>query len=168
MAIVPTPAAENAKRPHRERETPGKQRTSTVNRMKSILIQFGVRDFKPGLRTAGQKLDIVRTPESVPLPPDAIAALQRQIKGFHLINRQIKAIERPRLQRDGPENPRVGTERWGSTGGPTKGCDLQLVGARGSVTADRDRLAGGNQSKKAMAVAVFFLDIEVLIQGGRR
>jgi transposase len=38
--------------PHRERETLVKQRTSTVNRMKSILIQFGVRNFNPVLRKA--------------------------------------------------------------------------------------------------------------------
>src|SRR5262249_10173416 len=42
MAIVPTVEEEDAKHPHRERETLIKQRTSTVNRMKSILIKFGV------------------------------------------------------------------------------------------------------------------------------
>jgi transposase len=99
MAIVPTLAEEDAKRPHRERETLIKHRTSTVNRMKSILIQFGVREFKPRLRKAAQKLDAVRTPEGVPLPPNAIAALRRQIDRFQLINQQIKTIERERLLR---------------------------------------------------------------------
>jgi len=35
MAIVPTLAEEGAKRQHRERETPIKQRTSTIDRMKA-------------------------------------------------------------------------------------------------------------------------------------
>jgi transposase len=61
MAIVPTVAEEDAKRPHRERESLVQERTSTVNRMKSILIQFGVRNFNPVLRKASEKLDAVRT-----------------------------------------------------------------------------------------------------------
>jgi transposase len=61
MAIVPTVAEEDAKRPHRERDSLLKGRTRTVNQMKSILIQFGVRNFNPLLRKAREKLDAVRT-----------------------------------------------------------------------------------------------------------
>jgi transposase len=99
MAIVPTIADEDAKRPHRERESLLKERTATINRMKSILTQFGVRNFKPGLRKAAEKIDVVRTPEGVPMPPNAAAALRRLIERFRLINEQIKAIEKARLQR---------------------------------------------------------------------
>jgi len=99
MAIVPTVGEEDAKRPHRERESLVQERTSTVNRMKSILIQFGVRSFNPVLRKASEKLDAVRTPEGIPLPPNAAAALQRHMERFRVIKEQIKAIERTRLQR---------------------------------------------------------------------
>jgi transposase len=99
MAIVPTVEEEDAKHPHRERETLIKQRTSTVNRMKSILIKFGVRDFNPALRKAPAKLASVRTPEGIPLPSNAVAALQRHMQRFSIIKEQIKAIERTRLQR---------------------------------------------------------------------
>ena len=99
MAIVPTVAEEDGRCPHRERETLIKQRTSTANRMKSILIQFGVRNFNPSLRKAPKKLDSVRTPEGIPLPSNAVAALQRHMERFRIINEQIKAIERTRLQR---------------------------------------------------------------------
>jgi transposase len=44
--------------------------------MKSILIQFGVRNFNPVLRKAPEKLESVRTPEGIPLPSNAVAALQ--------------------------------------------------------------------------------------------
>src|SRR5450759_4547056 len=99
MAIVPTVAEEDAKRPHRERDSLVHERTSTVNRMKSILIQFGVRNFKPVLRKASEKLDAVRTPEGIALPPNAVAALRRHMERLRIINEQIKAIERARLQR---------------------------------------------------------------------
>jgi transposase len=98
MAIVPTLAEEDAKRPHRERESLVQERTSTINRMKSILIQFGVRDFNPVLRKAAQKLHTVQTPEGVPLPPNAASALRRHAERLRLINEQIKAIERTRVQ----------------------------------------------------------------------
>jgi transposase len=99
MAVVPTIAEEDAKRPHRERESLIKERTSTINRMKSILVQFGVRNFKPTLRKAVEKIDAVRTPEGIPLPPNASAALRRHIERFRLLNEQIKTIEKTRLQR---------------------------------------------------------------------
>jgi len=99
MAAIPTIAEEDAKRPHREREALVKERTRVINRMKAILTQFGVRSFKPALRKAAEKIAEVRTPEGVPLPPNAAAALRRHIEHFRLINGQIKIIEKARLQR---------------------------------------------------------------------
>jgi transposase len=54
MAIVPSVEEEDAKRPHRERDSLVQERTSTVNRMKSILIQFGVRNCACGHRSKGK------------------------------------------------------------------------------------------------------------------
>jgi transposase len=99
MAVVPSVAEEDAKRPHRERDTLIHERTSIVNRMKSILIQFGVRNFNPVLRKASEKLDAVRTPEGIPLPANAVAALRRLMDRFRVIKEQVKAIEQTRLQR---------------------------------------------------------------------
>src|SRR6202011_551367 len=45
MAIVPTVAEEDGRCPYREREALVRVRTSTINRMKSILIQFRLRNF---------------------------------------------------------------------------------------------------------------------------
>ena len=99
MATVPTVAEEDRKCPCRERESLVRVRTSTINRMKSILIQFGVRNFKPTLRKAPQKLADVRTPEGIPLPSNAVAALQRHMERFRILKEQIKAIEQTRLER---------------------------------------------------------------------
>ncbi len=75
------------------------ERTSIINRMKSILIQFGVRKFNPKLRNAAEKLGAVRTPEGVPLPVNTIAMLRRQMERKRMIEEQIKAIEQDRRQR---------------------------------------------------------------------
>jgi hypothetical protein len=50
--------------------------------MKVILTQFGVRKFQPVLRKAADKIGVVRTPEGVPLPSNAAAALWRHIDNF--------------------------------------------------------------------------------------
>src|SRR3954467_15218118 len=63
MAAVPTLAEEDAKRPSREREGLVRERTRLVNRMKSCLVRFGVRTFKPTLRKASDRLATLRTPE---------------------------------------------------------------------------------------------------------
>jgi transposase len=99
MAAVPTVQEEDAKRPHREREGLLQERTSIINRMKAVLIQFGVRNFNPVLRRAPEKLAAVRTPEGVPLPPNTMAMLRRHMERMRAIDGQIKAIEQTRLQR---------------------------------------------------------------------
>jgi transposase len=108
MAIVPTMEEEDAKRPHREREGLVHEQTRVVNRMKSALIQFGVRNFNPVLKKAPGKLETVRTPEGKPLPPNTLDALQRDMERLKFIKNQIKAIEEARLQRleQNPEEKR--------------------------------------------------------------
>jgi transposase len=68
---VPTIAEEDAKRPNRERECLVKKRTRLVNRMKETLARLGIRNFKPTLRKAAERLAVLHTPEGSRLPPNA-------------------------------------------------------------------------------------------------
>ena len=79
MARVPTIAEEDAKRPNRERECLVGERTRIVNRIKSTLARLGIRNFKPTLRKAAERLATVHTPEDMPLPPNTLAELQRDL-----------------------------------------------------------------------------------------
>src|SRR5690348_14474276 len=56
MARVPTIAEEDAKRPNRERDCLVGERTRIVNRIKSTLARLGIRNFKPTLRKAAERL----------------------------------------------------------------------------------------------------------------
>src|SRR6267142_827737 len=67
MARVPTIAEEDAKRPNRERDCLVGERTRIVNRIKSTLTRLGIRNFKPTLRKAAERLATVHTPEGMPL-----------------------------------------------------------------------------------------------------
>jgi len=67
--------------------------------MKACLIRFGVRAFKPTLRKAPERLIKLRTPEGVPLPPNTIAEMRRDMARLLFVRDQIKEIEQARLQR---------------------------------------------------------------------
>src|SRR4051794_20607338 len=98
MAAIPTLAEEDAKRPGREREGLVRERTRLVNRMKSCLVRFGVRTFKPTLRKAPDRLAMLRTPEGVPLPPNTLLELRRDMARLRFVMDQIKEIEEARAQ----------------------------------------------------------------------
>src|SRR5207302_184229 len=99
MARVPTLAEEDAKRPNRERECLVGERTRIVNRIKATLARMGIRNFKPTLRKAAERLATVHTPEGMPLPPNALAELQRDIARLGFVVSQIREIEEARQKR---------------------------------------------------------------------
>ena len=99
MAAIPTLAEEDAKRPNRERERLVGERTRIVNRMKSCLVRFGVRNFKPTLRKAPERLETLQTPEGVPLPPNTLLELRRDMARLRFVMDQIKQVEEARAQR---------------------------------------------------------------------
>ena len=99
MAAIPTLAEEDAKRPNREREGLVRERTRIVNRMKSCLVRFGIRSFKPTLRKAPERLATLGTPEGVPLPPNTLLELRRDMARLRFVMDQIKEVEEARAQR---------------------------------------------------------------------
>lgn len=105
MAAIPTLEEEDAKRPSRERESLVSKRPRIGNRMKSALgmksalARLGIGSFKPSLRTAPARLEGLRTPEDMALPPNTLAELRRDLARLHLINDQIREIEAARRQR---------------------------------------------------------------------
>jgi transposase len=98
MAAIPTLAAEDARRPSREREALVGERTRIINRLKSTLARLGIRHFKPNLRKAAERLAGLRTPEGAVLPPNTLAELRRDIARLQLVKEQINQIERARLE----------------------------------------------------------------------
>jgi transposase len=99
MVAVPTAEEEDAKRPSRERECLVGERTRIINRMKSALVRLGIRGFKPQLRKALQLVESLRTPEDLPIPPNTLDEMRRDLARLALVREQIKAIEQARLER---------------------------------------------------------------------
>jgi transposase len=99
MVAIPTLAQEDARRPSRERESLVGERTRIVNRMKAALARLGIRGFKPELRKAPQRLEALRTPEDMPIPPNMLDEIRRDMARLAVVREQIDAIERARLVR---------------------------------------------------------------------
>jgi transposase len=98
MAAIPTFGEEDAKRPHRERETLVGEHTTIINRMKATLVRLGIRDFNPKLKKAPERLEHLRTPEGAAIPPNTLAELQRDLERKRLVAEQIHQIEKARLE----------------------------------------------------------------------
>ncbi len=99
MVAIPTLEAEDAKRPSRERESLVGEQTRIANRMKSALARLGIRGFKPKLRRAPQRLATLRTPEDLPIPPNTLDELRRDMARLAVVREQIEEIEQARLER---------------------------------------------------------------------
>jgi transposase len=127
MVAIPTLEQEDAKRPSREREGLVGERTRIVNRMKAALARLGIRGFKPELLKAPQHLGMLRTPEGVPIPPNTLAEMRRDMARLAWVREQIEAIERARLER---------LERAPATGPHAKVRLLARVVGVGVETAD--------------------------------
>ena len=67
--------------------------------MKATLARLGIRNFKPTLRKAAERLATLRTPESTPLPPNVLAELQRDMARLGFVVSQIREIEEARQKR---------------------------------------------------------------------
>jgi transposase len=99
MVAVPTIEEEDAKRPSRERENLVGERTRIINRMKAALARLGIRGFKPQLRKAPKLLESLRTPEGLPILPNTLDEIRRDLARLEILREQIKAIEQARLAR---------------------------------------------------------------------
>src|SRR3982750_4255115 len=67
--------------------------------MKATLARLGIRGFKPDLRKAPQRLDALRAPEGVPIPPNTCDEIRRDMARLCWIREQISAIEVARVKR---------------------------------------------------------------------
>jgi len=96
---IPTVEEEDGKRPLRERETLTAEVTRLINRMTSLLVRHGIANFNVKLKKAGEKLAEVKTAWGEPLPPEAVAELQRSFERLRLAKQQIAEIDKARRRR---------------------------------------------------------------------
>jgi transposase len=74
--------------------------------MKPALARRSIRGFKPQLRKAPQLVEALRTPEDVPIPPNTLAEIRRDLSRLAILREQIAEIEQVRLKHleDAPQS----------------------------------------------------------------
>ena len=90
---VPSPAAEDAKRQHRERAVLVAERTAHGNRITGLLMLLGIRGINPRRRDFVEHLETLVTATGEPVPPHTKQALTREHERLCVSERQIKEIE---------------------------------------------------------------------------
>src|SRR5512147_1754321 len=84
---VPSPAEEDAKRQHRERQVLVAERTRHGNRITGLLMALGIRGVNARCRDFVAHLQTLRTGDGEPLPPHTKQALTREHERLCLIER---------------------------------------------------------------------------------
>jgi transposase len=93
MVRVPTPAAEDRRRPSRERQALVAERVRHVNRIKGLLFSQGVCDYEPVRRNRRARLEALRSGDGRVLPERLKAQIGRELDRLELVLEQIKALE---------------------------------------------------------------------------
>jgi transposase len=93
---VPSPKDEDDRQLHRELSTQKKERTRQINRIKGLLAGQGLR--LPVKADFLRRLEGVRTWDGSALLPRLQARLVREFERLELVGRQIKQLERQRVQ----------------------------------------------------------------------
>src|ERR1700676_2309843 len=96
MAPIPDEADEDARRCVRERTELLSDRVGLTNRIGAVLATLGVNDYNPLLQSRRRRLAELRTGLAEPIPPNALAKIERLLARLELVLAQIAELERER------------------------------------------------------------------------
>jgi transposase len=92
----PTPADEDAKRSHRERQNLLKERGRHVNRIKGLCAQQGILDYEPMRADRHVQLARLKTGDGRQFQPQLLAEIRRELARLELLLQQISELEATR------------------------------------------------------------------------
>src|SRR3984893_7658853 len=93
---IPDEADEDARRCVRERTELLSDRVGLTNRIGAVLATLGVNDYNPLLQSRRRRLAELRTGLDQPIPPNALAKIERLLARLELVLAQIAELERER------------------------------------------------------------------------
>jgi transposase len=96
MVPIPSEADEEARRAHREREDLIGSRRSILNKIDGILATLGIEGYRGLRRDRRAQLADLRQPDGEPVPPAALARIERLLDRLELVMTQIKGVEKAR------------------------------------------------------------------------
>ena len=96
MVPIPDEADEDARRCVRERAELVSERVGLTNRIGAVLATLGVGEYNPLLQSRRRRLAALRTGLGEPIPPNALAKIERLLTRLELVLAQITELERDR------------------------------------------------------------------------
>jgi transposase len=96
MVPIPDEVDEDARRCVRERTELVSERVGLVNRIGAVLATLGAGDYNPLLQNRRRRLAELRTGLGKPLPPNALAKIERLLTRLELVIAQMAELERDR------------------------------------------------------------------------
>ena len=96
VAQVPSVAAEDARRLHRERDRLISERVQHVNRIKGLCALQGIYDYHPLHPQAMALLEQLRTVQGIALPPRLKSEIKRELHRLTLVVEMIATLEAER------------------------------------------------------------------------
>lgn len=96
MVPIPDESDEDARRCVRERTELVSERVGLTNRIGAVLATLGAGDYNPLLQSRRRRLADLRTGLGEPIPPNALAKIERLLSRLELVLAQITELERDR------------------------------------------------------------------------
>lgn len=96
MVPIPDEADEDARRCVRERTELVSERVALANRIGAVLATLGIDGYNPLLQSRRRRLADLRTGLGEPIPPNALAKIERLLSRLELVLAQIADLERDR------------------------------------------------------------------------
>jgi transposase len=96
MVPIPDEADEDARRCVRERTELVSERVGLANRIGAVLATLGIDGYNPLLQSRRRRLADLRTGLGEPIPPNALAKIERLLSRLELVLAQIADLERDR------------------------------------------------------------------------
>jgi transposase len=96
MVPIPSQVDEDARRCVRERSELVSERVGLANRIGAVLATLGIDGYNPLLKSRRRRLADLRTGLDEPIPPNALAKIERLLSRLELVLDQIADLERQR------------------------------------------------------------------------
>ena len=130
MVPIPNEADEDARRCVRERTELVSERIGLTNRIGAVLATLGIDDYNPLLKNRRQRLAALRTGLGGPIPPNALAKIERLLSRLELVLAQIAELERERDAIAEASSPDVAGKMI-QAASRDRGAKCNRLGARG-------------------------------------
>jgi len=161
MVPIPDEVDEDARRCVRERTELVSERVGLVNRIGAVLATLGAGDYNPLLQNRRRRLAELRTGLGEPIPPNALAKIERLLARLELVIAQMAELERHRDAVAEAVAPDEGGKMIQQL------CSLRGIGVQSATVLVREALCAALPTGRRLAHTPVLPRLRTAAAGGR-